>query len=63
MEIHTLIGEKEPVLLDLLPSNVVAEAVKLSWLERGRRLPIHTVHRWWSRRFAAVYRMILAAYL
>ncbi|MEM4563422.1 MAG: hypothetical protein QXI55_05815 [Thermofilum sp.] len=51
------------MLLDSLPDMVVAKAVELSSREKARRLPIHMVHRWWSRRFAAVYRMLLAAYL
>ncbi|MEZ0345657.1 MAG: hypothetical protein ABWK01_03825 [Infirmifilum sp.] len=51
------------MLLDRLPSRLVAHAVRASKAELGRRLPIHMVHRWWSRRFAAVYRLLLAAYL
>lgn len=38
---------------------VVGESIK----ELGKRLPIHSVHRWWSRRFSAVYRFILASYI
>ncbi|MEM1631921.1 MAG: hypothetical protein QXX83_07295 [Thermofilum sp.] len=53
----------EGVLLDSIPGSVVATVVKLSLPENSKRLPIHRVHRWWSRRFAAVYRMVLASYL
>ena len=56
-----VLGER--VLLDSIPGSVVATVVKLSLPENSKRLPIHRVHRWWSRRFAAVYRMVLASYL
>ncbi|MEM2410495.1 MAG: hypothetical protein QXF87_08245, partial [Thermofilaceae archaeon] len=51
------------MLLDSVSGSVVAAVVKLSLPENSKRLPIHRVHRWWSRRFAAVYRMVLASYL
>ncbi|MEM4444154.1 MAG: hypothetical protein QXJ21_02190 [Thermofilum sp.] len=51
------------MILDSLSGRLVARVVELCGWERGRRLPLHAVHKWWSRRFAAVYRMLLAAYL
>jgi adenine-specific DNA methylase/uncharacterized Zn-finger protein len=51
------------MLLDSIPSDLVFEAVVRTSEEKARRIPIHMVHRWWSRRFAAVYRLILGAYL
>jgi adenine-specific DNA methylase len=51
------------MLLDNISRELVTEAVLKSRDEKGRRMPIHIVHRWWSRRFVATYRLILGAYL
>jgi hypothetical protein len=51
------------VLLDAVPAHLVNEAVLRTGREKARRVPIHMVHRWWSRRFASIYRLILASYL
>ena len=51
------------MLLDNAPEDLVAKVILQTEKEKGRRLPIHGVHRWWSRRFSAVYRFILGAYL
>lgn len=51
------------MLLDSAPGDLVSEVILEVKKEKGRRLPIHGVHRWWSRRFSAVYRFILGAYL
>jgi len=50
-------------LLDAAPAYLVNEAVLRTGREKARRVPIHMVHRWWSRRFASIYRLILASYL
>lgn len=50
-------------MLDRANSEIIALIAEKINKERGRRLPIHGLHRWWSRRFAAVYRFILAGYL
>lgn len=51
------------VLLDGIPPEFVGEAVARARREKGRRAPIHMVHRWWSRRFSSVYRLILGSFL
>ena len=51
------------MLLDNIPSDLVSEAVLRTNKEKARRTPPHMVHRWWSRRFTSVYRLILGAYL
>jgi DNA-directed RNA polymerase subunit RPC12/RpoP len=51
------------VLLDAIPARLVREAVLRTEEEKARRAPLHMVHRWWSRRFTAIYRLILASYL
>ena len=50
-------------MLDEISKELVTEAVSQISKEKARRAPIHTVHRWWSRRFTSVYRLILGAYL
>ncbi|WP_456473020.1 hypothetical protein [Methanocaldococcus sp.] len=47
---------------ELSPEEVIYISIK-SLKEKGRRLPIHSIHRWWSRRFSATYRGILSSYL
>jgi len=55
--------EKTSLMLDnLTPEQVTHISIK-SLEEKGRRIPLHSVHRWWSRRFSALYRGILSAYL
>jgi len=51
------------MLLDNLPEKLVAEVVLKTNKEKARRIPVHAVHRWWSRRFSIIYRLILSAYL
>ncbi len=51
------------MLLDVIPANLVREAALRAEREKARRLPIHMIHKWWSRRFASVYRLVLASYL
>ncbi|MBS7648439.1 MAG: hypothetical protein QXU95_03375 [Candidatus Bathyarchaeia archaeon] len=51
------------MILDKADPEIVALIVEEALKEKGRRLPIHSIHRWWSRRFAAIYRFILAGYL
>jgi hypothetical protein len=51
------------MLLDAIPAHLVREAALRAEREKARRLPIHMVHKWWSRRFVAVYRLVLASYL
>jgi len=62
-EQHLSCSAVNTVLLDALSARVVSEVVLRTEGEKARRVPIHMVHRWWSRRFAAVYRAILASYL
>jgi len=50
-------------LIDKLTVENVTHISINSLKEKGRRLPIHSVHRWWSRRFSALYRGILSSYL
>ena len=42
---------------------MLESVIKFCLVEKGRRLPIHNIHRWWSRRFSYIYRFILASYL
>jgi len=49
--------------LERSSTKLLAEVIKATVVEKARRLPLHSMHRWWSRRFAAVYRFILASYL
>lgn len=51
------------VLLDSAPEDLLNAVIKKSLEEKGRRLPLHGIHRWWSRRFSALYRFILASFL
>jgi len=51
------------MLLDNIPSTLLIKAISQCRTELGRRLPIHSIHKWWSRRFAAIYRLILGAHL
>lgn len=51
------------MLIDNAPDYLVDKVIVESLNEIGQRLPIHSIHRWWSRRFAAIYRFLLAAYL
>ena len=52
------------IMLDSSPARLVKEVIKRSLLtEKGRRHPLHGIHRWWSRRFSTLYRFILGAYL
>ena len=51
------------ILLDNLDQSKVSYISIKSLSEKGRRLPIHSIHRWWSRRYSALYRGILSAYL
>ena len=51
------------MMLDKADFKIIALVVEKINKEKGRRLPIHSLHRWWSRRFAAIYRFILASYL
>lgn len=51
------------MLIDYAPDYLVNKVIVESLNEIGQRLPIHSIHRWWSRRFAAIYRFLLAAYL
>jgi len=51
------------LLLDTAPPETLKLVIEKSLEERGRRLPIYSIHRWWSRRYAAIYRFLLASYL
>ena len=51
------------MLLDKMSEGLTGEIVERALVEKGRRLPQHSLHRWWSRRFALLYRAILASYL
>ncbi|NJE04810.1 hypothetical protein E3E36_01310 [Thermococcus sp. M36] len=51
------------MLLDKMTPELTAEIVEKALIEKGQRLPHHSLHRWWSRRFAILYRAILASYL
>ncbi|WP_456472027.1 hypothetical protein [Methanocaldococcus sp.] len=51
------------LLVDRLSVDEVVYISLKSLKEKARRLPIHSIHRWWSRRFSATYRGILSAYL
>lgn len=51
------------IMLDNLDSDHIVHISLRSLNEKGRRLPIHSIHRWWSRRFSALYRGILSSYL
>jgi len=51
------------MLLDKMKPEFTAEIVEKALIEKGQRLPHHSLHRWWSRRFALLYRAILASYL
>ena len=51
------------MLLDHAEPDLIKETVTMCLQERGRRLPLHSMHRWWSRRFSATYRFILATYI
>jgi adenine-specific DNA methylase len=42
---------------------LVILTAKKTKLERGKRLPLHSIHRWWSRRFSSIYRFLLASFL
>ncbi|MHA1595509.1 MAG: hypothetical protein ACTSXX_12355 [Candidatus Baldrarchaeia archaeon] len=50
-------------MIDNADKDILNEVIKLALLEKGRRFPIHSLHRWWSRRFSAIYRFLLASYL
>ncbi|AKG38574.1 hypothetical protein MA03_03730 [Infirmifilum uzonense] len=51
------------MLLDSLPPRLISLALEACLHEKGRRIPIHGIHKWWSRRYSAVYRLILASYV
>ena len=51
------------MLIDKLNLDEVVYISIKSLKEKARRLPIHSIHRWWSRRFSATYRGILSSYL
>jgi|FLYM01.1.fsa_nt_gi hypothetical protein len=51
------------ILIDRASPELLKFVIEESLRESGRRLPLHEVHRWWSRRFSAIYRFILASYL
>jgi len=51
------------MLLDKMGPELTGEIVERTLIEKGRRLPHHSLHRWWSRRFSLLYRAILASYL
>lgn len=61
--IHGGIAMGKFTMLDHLTLDQVIYISTKSLEEKGRRIPLHSVHRWWSRRFSALYRGILAAYL
>jgi len=48
-------------LLDSLTPGDLALISDKALLEKARRLPQHSLHRWWSRRFAYLYRGLLIA--
>ena len=52
------------MLIDYADEDLVSIVVEKSIMyEKGRRLPIHSIHKWWSRRFAIIYRFLLTTYL
>ncbi|MEM1830854.1 MAG: hypothetical protein QXZ48_08400 [Zestosphaera sp.] len=51
------------MILDNASPNLLSLVVESSMSELGTRLPIYNYHRWWSRRFSAIYRFILSSYL
>lgn len=51
------------VLIDNANSGLISKVLEGIKSEKGRRLPIHSMHRWWSRRFSSIYRFILSTYL
>ncbi|WP_145955350.1 hypothetical protein [Thermococcus henrietii] len=51
------------MLIDNLKPEIISEISKKALIEKARRLPHHSLHRWWSRRFALLYRGMLAAYI
>jgi len=50
-------------LIDAAPRDVLKAVIHGSIKEKGRRLLIHRLHRWWSRRFSSIYRFLLAGFL
>jgi len=51
------------LLLDRASSDIILFVAEKTKVEKGRRLPLHSFHRWWSRRFVAIYRFLLSSYL
>lgn len=51
------------MLIDHAPPELLILTLKKTLEEKARRKPIHSIHRWWSRRYSAIYRFLLASYL
>lgn len=51
------------MLLDRASSDIILFVAEKTKMEKGKRLPLHNFHRWWSRRFVAIYRFLLSSYL
>ena len=51
------------MILETMPKEVVSQINRLSLKEKGQRLPLYRLHRWWSRRFAYIYRALLLSYV
>ncbi len=51
------------MMLESISVDILKAVINKSLDEKGRRDPLHSLHRWWSRRFSAIYRFLLASYL
>jgi len=61
---YDILTRGEHLLIDYADEDLVSIVVEKSIMyEKGRRLPIHSIHKWWSRRFAIIYRFLLTTYL